>query len=121
MSLRAPRQYRAKLEAITDRNDPLGYEIAGEKASSLGRAGHRVQMALTVLRDFEANLAEEGDTRRTIESPKDRVRHEELLRAAARAVHAYFIQRELCGLRRQKDAIDEYAIPRSVLARLGVN
>jgi hypothetical protein len=38
---------------------------------------------------------------------------------AAQAVYAYFIQRELCGLRRHRDVIREYAIPDEVLARLG--
>jgi hypothetical protein len=35
------------------------------------------------------------------------------------AVHAYFIQRELCGLRKHDAAIREYDIPKDVLARLG--
>lgn len=42
-----------------------------------------------------------------------------LLREAAKAVHAYFIQRELCGLRRHDDVIREMGIPRAVLVRLG--
>jgi hypothetical protein len=41
------------------------------------------------------------------------------LRNAAAAVHAYFIQRELCGFRRHDDVIREMGIPRSVLVRLG--
>jgi hypothetical protein len=41
------------------------------------------------------------------------------LKAAAQAVHAYFIQRELCGFRRHEAVIREYEIPRAVLARLG--
>ena len=44
---------------------------------------------------------------------------EALLKASAEAVHAYFIQRELCGLRRHDAIIREYEIPRAVLARLG--
>ena len=35
------------------------------------------------------------------------------------AVYAYFIQRELCGLRRHDEIIRDYAIPREVLVRLG--
>jgi hypothetical protein len=42
-----------------------------------------------------------------------------LLKAAAEAVHHYFIQRELCGLRRHNDVIREYRIPNEVLVRLG--
>ena len=40
---------------------------------------------------------------------------------AARAVHHYFIQRELSGLRRHDDAIRDLAIPREVLVRLGAS
>lgn len=80
----------------------LDYEIAGEMASSLGRAGERVAITLAAL-----PRAGEGPSRAAA------------LRAAADAVYAYFVQRELCGLRRHDDAIREYAIPREVLARLG--
>jgi hypothetical protein len=82
--------------------DLLGHEILAEKAASLGRAGQRVEAALTRLRE-----AGDGDERAA------------LLKAAAEAVHAYFIQRELCGLRRHDAPIREYDIPRAVLARLG--
>jgi hypothetical protein len=83
--------------------DPIGVEIMSEKAASLGRAGEKVEKALAALR------AHDG-------SSPDRAVH---LRAAAQAVHAYFIQRELCGLRRHDDAIRDYGIPREVLVRLG--
>ena len=83
--------------------DPLAAEIMGEKAASLGRAGEKVERSLRALR------AHEGP-------PSDRAT---LLRTAAQAVHAYFIQRELCGLRRHDDVIREYGIPREVLVRLG--
>ena len=42
-----------------------------------------------------------------------------LVRAAAEAVYAYFVQRELCGLRRHDDVIREYGIPREVLVQAG--
>ena len=79
----------------------LDYEIAGEMASSLGRAGERVAKTL-------ADLAKAREGKRPA-----------ALREAADAVYAYFIQRELCGLKRHDDAIREYGIPREVLARLG--
>jgi hypothetical protein len=82
--------------------DLLGHEILAEKAASLGRAGQRVEAAL-------ARLREAGESEERVV----------LLKAAAEAVHAYFIQRELCGLRRHDAAIREYDIPRAVLARLG--
>lgn len=75
----------------------------GEKAASLGRAGEQVQLTLRRLAEGR---------------PEAR---ERLLREAVQAVYAYFIQRELCGLRRHADVIREYAIPAEVLARLGAN
>ena len=72
-------------------------------ASALGRAGRKVEATLARLQQH----AGDGDER------------EALLKAAADAVYAYFIQRELCGLRRHDDVIRDYAIPRAVLARLG--
>lgn len=83
--------------------DILDYEIMAEKASSLGRAGNRVETTLAALK------AHQGDD-------LDRSR---LLRDAAEAVYAYFIQRELCGLRRHHEVIREYGIPDEVLVRLG--
>lgn len=83
--------------------DTLDYELAEEMAISLGRAGERVEKALSAYRA----------------SRNDDELRASTLKAAARAVHAYFIQRELCGLRRHDDAIRHYDIPREVLARLG--
>lgn len=85
--------------------DTLDYEMAEEMAVSLGRAGERVARTLA------AYTADRDD-------PEKRPT---LLREAARAVHAYFIQRELCGLRRHDDAIRHYGIPPEVLARLGAS
>lgn len=78
-------------------------EILAEAAAALGNAGRRVEDTLAAL------AAASGDER------------EPRLREAARAVHHYFIQRELRGFRRHDDAIAEYGIPRAVLARLGAS
>ena len=83
--------------------DLLGHEILAEKAAALGRAGEKARVALARL-----NAHPDGAEGR-----------EALLKAAAEAVHAYFIQRELCGLRRHDAIIREYEIPRAVLVRLG--
>ncbi|MGB3391397.1 MAG: DUF6665 family protein [Pseudaminobacter sp.] len=81
----------------------LEHEMLAEMAASLGRAGERAEICLARL----------GQVAR--ESP-ERTR---LLKEAAAAVHAYFIQRELCGLRRHDDVIRDLRIPGQVLARLG--
>jgi hypothetical protein len=101
MALRPPRG-SGGIDPMRTGIGVLDYEIAGEMASSLGRAGERVASTLAAL-----GRAGEGPSRAAA------------LRDAADAVYAYFIQRELCGLRRHDDAIREYAIPREVLARLG--
>jgi hypothetical protein len=107
LSLRPPAQYSASALSGTASGqrlfDPLDHEIAAEKASSLGRAGEKVEQTLARLRDC---------------GPCDAERVQ-CLRAAVQAVYAYFIQRELCGLRRHNDAIRDYAIPSEVLVRLG--
>jgi hypothetical protein len=83
--------------------DALGHEILAEKASALGRAGQRVEETLARLREDDGGS-------------ESRARN---LKAAAEAVHGYFIQRELCGLRRHDSVIREYGIPKAVLVRLG--
>lgn len=81
----------------------LDYELAGEMAVALGEAGRRAEQSLARL-----SAQEGGEGRREI-----------LLREAADAVYAYFIQRELCGLKRHDDVIGQLSIPRAVLVRLG--
>lgn len=104
MTVRPPSQFSAA--TLQDSlQSALDYEVAQEKASSLGHAGRVVAERLAALRTFEG--------------PRDE--RAALLRHAAQAVWAYFIQRELCGLRRHDDAIREYDIPREVLVRLGAS
>jgi len=82
----------------------LQQEIAAEQASSLGHAGKRVEKALERLSAYDG---------------KDETQKKALLQAASDAVHGYFIQRELCGMRKHDAVIHEMGIPRRVLARLG--
>ena len=102
MSLRPLGQY-TNPGKVSDSVGLLDHEILAEKAAALGRAGERVERLLAELN------AHEGDA-------DERSR---LLKAAAEAVYAYFIQRELCGMRRHQDVIREYRIPNAVLVRLG--
>ncbi|RWL49892.1 MAG: hypothetical protein EOR60_00515 [Mesorhizobium sp.] len=103
MSVRMPTNF-GRSGAQESALDLLGHEILAEKAAALGRAGQRVEETL-------ARLREDGE-----------VEHRNrLLKEAAAAVHAYFIQRELCGLRKHDAVIREYDIPRAVLVRLGAS
>jgi hypothetical protein len=85
--------------------DSLGYEIMAEKAAALGRAGDRAGQCLVRL-----HACEPGSPERPA-----------LLKEAAQAVHAWFIQREICGLRRHQDVIRDLRIPHEVLVRLGAS
>jgi hypothetical protein len=100
--LRPPTHYGAPAPTQIGPN-PLDIEIAAEKAAALGRAGEKVEQTLARLRSLDRGAPE-----RTV-----------MLKDAAEAVYAYFIQRELCGMRRHHDAIRDYAIPNEVLVRLG--
>jgi hypothetical protein len=102
MSLRPPRNLSTHLVVETGAS-VLDAEILAEKAAALGRAGEAVEKTLTALRDSDPQAAH----------------RDLLLTAAADAVWAFFIQRELCGLRDQQQVIADYAIPGAVLARLG--
>jgi hypothetical protein len=102
MTVRPPSQFSAA-NLQDSLQQALDYEVAQEKASSLGHAGRAVAERMAALHAFEGEKT-------------DRI---PLLKAAADAVWAYFVQRELCGLRRHDDAIREYGIPREVLVRLG--
>ncbi|MEI5681001.1 MULTISPECIES: DUF6665 family protein [unclassified Mesorhizobium] len=101
MSLRPPGKYSHPSQDTGF--NVLEHEMLAEMAVSLGRAGQRAEEALALLRNHQGDA--DGRTR--------------LLKATARAVHAYFIQRELCGLRRHDDVIRDLAIPKEVLVRLG--
>ena len=82
---------------------PIEQEVLGEMASALGAAGRLVEQRLAALRACDP-----------ADDDRPRIR-----RAAAEAVHIYFIQREACGLRRHETVIAEVGIPGEVLAILG--
>lgn len=83
----------------------LEADLIAEKASSLGHHGRLVEEALAAL----GAVDRDGD-------PEAKLA---LVKKAARQVWAFFVQRELCGLRDQKQIIKDYAIPGEVLVRLG--
>jgi len=81
----------------------LEHEMLAEKAASLGRAGDKAARDVARLKSCQPDSPERPA----------------LLKQAAASVHGFFIQRELCGLRRHADIIRELGIPPEVLARLG--
>ena len=102
MMLQPPRDRPSQRSADTV-DAALAHEIMAEQASSLGRAGRAVAASLAALRAFEGE-------------PNERAL---LVQAAADAVFGYFVQREVCGMRRHDDAIRDYGIPREVIVRAG--
>jgi hypothetical protein len=88
--------------------DLLEADVLAEKASSLGHHGRLVEQAMAALRAYDASPG--GD-------PEERL---VLVRKAARVVWAFLVQRELCGLRDQKQIIKDYGIPAEVIVRLGI-
>ena len=105
MSLRPPQSLR-QFNSSGGFN-VLEYELMSERASSLGRQGLRVELALAELRAWDAARHSEADREKLVDKASD-------------AVWAFFIQREICGLRNGRDVIQRYAIPNEVLAKVGV-
>lgn len=84
----------------------LEYELMSERADALGRHGLKVERAIAALAALDEGTPAE--------------KREALLNEAADIVWAFFIQREIFGLRSNRDAIQRYGIPRGVIARLGI-
>ena len=85
----------------------LEYELLSERASALGRHGLKVETALAQLQAWDQARHDDAERERRVNE-------------AADAVWAFFIQREICGLRNNRDLIQRYAIPGEVLAKVGV-
>ncbi|AFL54600.1 hypothetical protein ABIE78_005760 [Sinorhizobium fredii] len=105
MTFRPPQSLR-RFDAGSGVN-VLEYELMAERADALGRHGLKVEKAIAALNGFD----------REKDQPEERRR---LLDEAADAVWAFFIQREICGLRDSRDAVRRYGIPKEVMARLGI-
>ncbi|MBX5010388.1 DUF6665 family protein [Rhizobium lentis] len=105
MSVRPPQSFRQSQQGANGFSF-LEYELMSVRADALGRHGLKVETALAALKAWtpERQSAEE---------------RERLLNEASDAVWAFFVQREVCGLRNNRDAIERYGIPNEVLARLG--
>jgi hypothetical protein len=90
----------------------LDYEIAQQKAQTLGDLGRQVEQAIAALRAFDAEPQAEAGQAHT-------ARRSALLDKAADRVWTFMVQRELCGLRHWEAVVKAYAIPREVLNRMG--
>jgi hypothetical protein len=90
----------------------LDYEIAQEKAATLGRLGRALEVALTALREFDAQPREHtADARQARRA---------LVGRAGHALWLFVVQREALGLRDARQLMRDYRVPADVQARMGV-
>jgi uncharacterized protein (DUF1501 family) len=106
MSVRLPQSFSQSRSPESGFN-VLEYELMAERAASLGRNGSKVEATLAKLAGWDVDAQNETE-------------RQNLLYDAADAVWALFIQREICGLRDNRDIVRRYAIPKEVLAKVGV-
>lgn len=105
MTVRTPSSFAPKIW-----NTPaaaLDYEIAQEKASSLGRLGRSLEAALAALR---AHDAQDGS----------REARRALVAEAGYALWLFVVQREALGLRDTRQLMRDYQVPPEVQGRMGL-
>ena len=89
----------------------LDYEIAQEKASTLGRLGRGLEAALAALRAFDAATPEP--------CAETRGARRALVAQAGHALWMFVVQREAVGLRDSRQLMRDYAVPPEVQHRMG--
>jgi hypothetical protein len=86
----------------------LDYEIAQERASSLGRLGRRLEGALAALAACPPM------------ANSDRRARDSLVEQAGYALWLFVVQREACGLNNSAQVMRDYGVPNEVSARMGL-
>lgn len=89
----------------------LEYEIAQEKAATLGRLGRALEAALAALRAFDARADEP--------SSETRQARRVLVAEAGHALWLFVVQREALGLRDTRALMRDYRVPAEVQNRMG--
>ena len=112
MTVRPPRQIAPKIANIWSPAAALDYEIAQEKAATLGRLGRALEAALAALRAFdEATQEPNAEARRERRA---------LVMEAGHALWLFVVQREAMGLRDSRQLMRDYRVPADVQGRMGV-
>ena len=112
MTVRPPRVLAPKFANIWNANaGAIEYELAQEKASTLGRLGRALEAALAALKAFDAR----GDA--TAEARRER---RALVANAGHALWMFVVQREALGLRDTRQLMRDYAVPPEVQSRMGM-
>jgi hypothetical protein len=114
MTVRPPRALAPRITNIWTGNpaDALDYELAQEKASTLGRLGRALEAALAALDAFDGEAAELTAERR-------RERHV-LVAEAGHALWLFVVQREALGLRDTRQVMRDYRVAPEVQGRMGM-
>lgn len=119
MTVRPPRGLAGRV--LETPASALDYEIAQEKATTLGRLGRALEAALAELRAFdEARAAQPHATASTepAETGTPAAERRVLVAAAGVALWNFVVQREACGLRDSAVIVREYRVPPEVRARM---
>lgn len=90
----------------------LDYEIAQEKAATLGRLGRALEAALAELRDHDA--------RPNADLVAARQLRRALVANAGYALWMFVVQRESAGLRDSRQVMRDYGVPAEVQSRMGM-
>src|SRR5947207_14419765 len=96
------------LNIWTDKVAALAYEIAQEKAATLGRMGRALEATLGTLRAFDAQARE-----MTADAKRER---RALVEQAGHALWLFVVQREALGLRDSPQLMRDYQVPAEVQA-----
>lgn len=111
MTVRPPRPLASRIWTANPAA-ALDYEIAQEKAATLGRLGRALEKALNQLSAFDAaGPASSGQ------------RHAERRALVAEAGHAlwlFVVQRDALGLRDTRQLMRDYRVPAEVINRMGL-
>ena len=89
----------------------LDYELAQEKASTLGRLGRALEAALAALRDHDAQAEHTDETHQARRA---------LVAQAGHALWLFVVQREALGLRDTRRVMRDYRVPADVQNRMGL-
>jgi hypothetical protein len=114
MTVRPPRALAPRIANIWTAKPAgaLDYEIAQEKASTLGRLGRALEAALAELRDY--------DTQPHDASAERKQKRGALVAQAGHALWMFVVQREALGLRDSRQLMRDYGVPPEVQGRMGL-
>ena len=114
MTVRPPRALAPKIADIWTASPAgaLDYEIAQEKASTLGRLGRALEGALAQLRDHDTQPHEASAERKQ--------KRRALVAQAGHALWMFVVQREALGLRDSRQVMRDYGVPPEVQGRMGM-